>query len=164
MNKNENFSGIHGETLNRQMMELLGVYSDAIKLLRISDTEFWIWYTLLTMEGEHTQQEICHMWSLRKQTVNTVITRLRLKKFISLEIIPHTRNHKIIRLTEAGKSYGQNLILPITQAQEKAFAKISPDELSLAIGILENYITTVKGALDATVPPCEKFDVKNKRC
>lgn len=56
------------------------------------------------MEGEHSQQDICSMWSLPKQTVNTIITHMVQKGFASLEVVPGTRNRKTIHLTEAGKS------------------------------------------------------------
>lgn len=138
------------EQINRQIKELVGIYRDAVKSLDISDSEFWIWYTLVTKDGEHTQQDICSMWSLPKQTVNTIISRLRLKKYVYLEAVPGTRNHKVIRLTGAGRAYGEKLILPITRAEESALAKVSPEELSLVTAIFGDYIGVLKGAFDTT--------------
>ena len=69
---------------------------------------------------------------------------LRLKKFAYLEVIPGTRNRKVIRLTEAGKKYGENLILPITKAEERAHAKTLPEELELANSIFGKYINTIR--------------------
>lgn len=140
----------HSELVNRQIKELFGVYRDAVKDLDVSETEFWIWYTLLGVDGEHTQQDICIKWSLPKQTVNTIMTRMRLKKYVYLEVIPGTRNRKVIRLTEAGRAYGEKMIHPITQAQEKAFAKISPEELEFVNQIIGKYIKIIKGELAAT--------------
>ena len=130
----------HRGLINRQFKELFSVYRDAVKHLDISDSEFWIWYTLVAVDGEHTQQEICGLWSLPKQTVNTVITQLRIKKFAYLEAIPRTRNHKIIRLTESGRRYGESLILPILQAEDNALSKISADEARLVTEIFGKYI------------------------
>ena len=137
----------HGALVNRQTKELFGIYRDAVKYLDVSETEFWIWYTLLTIDGEHTQQDICRQWSLPKQTVNTIIARMRLKKYAFLEAIPGTRNHKIIRLTDAGKAYGEKMLLPITQAEEKAFAQISSAELALVNQIFGKYIKIIKKEL-----------------
>lgn len=136
--------------INRQSKELVGIYRDAVKRLGISNSEFWIWYTLVATDGNHTQQDICNMWSLPKQTVNTIITRLRLKKHAYLEAVPGTRNHKIIRLTDAGRAYGESLILPITQAESKAFEKISADELEMVTRILGKYIEIVQDELEHT--------------
>ena len=146
---NQNYKE-QGELINRQIKELVGIYRDAVKHLDVSESEFWIWYTLVTTEGEHTQQDICSMWSLPKQTVNTIITHMRRKKYAYLEAIPGTRNHKVIRLTDAGRAYGENLILPITQAEEKAFDKISPEEISLVTTIFGKYIEIVKGVFNET--------------
>ena len=146
---NQNYKK-HCELVNRQIKELFGVYRDAAKDLDVSETEFWIWYTLLNVDGEHTQQDICIKWSLPKQTVNTIMTRLRLMKYVYLEVIPGTRNRKVIRLTEAGRAYGEKMIYPITQAEEKALAKISPEELEFVNQIIGKYIRIVKGELAAT--------------
>ena len=134
--------------INRQAKELVGIYRDAVKRLGISNSEFWIWYTLVATDGDHTQQDICSTWSLPKQTVNTIITRLRLKKHAYLEAVPGPRNHKVIRLTDAGRAYGESLILPITQAENKAFERISPEELDMATRILDKYLEIVQGELD----------------
>ena len=52
-----------GSPIIQQIKELEGVYRGAIKHLAISESEFWIWYTLVAVQGEHTQQDICAMWS-----------------------------------------------------------------------------------------------------
>ena len=138
------------EVINRQIKELVGIYRDAIKQLNIPESEFWIWYTLVATEGNYTQQDICSTWSLPKQTVNTIITRMRLKKQAYLEVIPGTRNHKVIRLTETGKKYGEKIVSPISQAEERSFEKISPDELALVTNALGKYIDIVRNELRET--------------
>ena len=137
-----------GDLINRQIKELVGIYRDAVKKLNVSDSEFWIWYTLVTYDGENTQQDICSMWSFPKQTVNTTITKLRLKKLAYLEAVPGTRNRKVIRLTDEGRAYGEGLISPFTQAEKKAFSKISLQELSLISNIFSKYIDIVKESFD----------------
>ncbi len=137
-----------GALINRQIKEIAGIYRDMLRRLGISDSEFWIWYALVADKGGHTQQDICSMWSLPKQTVNTIITRLRLKKYAYLEAVPGTRNHKIVRLTPAGRAYGERLILPIAQAEGQAFSRISSDELSAVTDIIDKYIGIIKQELD----------------
>lgn len=100
----------HIEILNQQLKELTAVYHHAANKFGISDSEFWVWYALLILGGEYFQQDICDMWSLPKQTVNSVVANLTKKGFIFLETVPGTRNRKIIRLTEAGRNYGENAV------------------------------------------------------
>ena len=87
------------------------------------------------------------MWSLPKQTVNTVITGMRLKKLAYLEIIPGTRNHKIVRLTEEGKRRGEEIVAPVTCAEQKAFSKMPREELSLLEQLFGKYIETLRGEI-----------------
>ena len=133
--------------LTQQFNEASRLYRDAVKGLNVSDSEFWIWYTLVAMPGEHTQQDICAMWSLPKQTVNTVITGMRLKKLAYLEIIPGTRNHKTVHLTEEGKHRGEEIVGPVIMAEQKAFAKMPLEELTLLAQIFGKYIDTLRGEL-----------------
>lgn len=147
--------------INKQIRELVGVYRDACKHMKLSENEFWVWYTLVAMEGPHTQQEICAMWSLPKQTVNTVIAHMRLKRYAYLEAIPGTRNHKIIRLTPEGRKIGEALVGPISQAEERAVAKITPEERAMVTGVMDKYIRMFREELDncaeceGMVNPCD---------
>lgn len=135
------------ELVNKQIKELVGIYRSALKHLDISESEFWIWYTLVAMEGEYTQQDICSIWSLPKQTVNTVVSHLKRKKYAVLEAVPRRRNRKIIRLTEEGRRYGEKMILPISSAEKRAFDKISTNELDLATIAFGKYIECIRGEL-----------------
>lgn len=137
----------HIELINRQIKELVGLYRDAVKELNVPESEFWIWYTLITGSKEYTQQDICSLWSLPKQTVNTIIARFRLKKYAQLEAIPGTRNHKCIRLTEEGRKYGEALIAPVLRAEECAFARISPEELEAVSTTFGSYIDIIRTEL-----------------
>ena len=143
---NQNYKA-HIELINRQIKELVGLYRDAVKELNVAESEFWIWYTLVAIDGEHTQQDICSLWSLPKQTVNTIIARLRLKRYATLEAIPGTRNHKYIRLTEDGLAYGENLIGPILEAERSALEQISSEALAGVTSTLGNYIDIIRTEL-----------------
>ena len=137
------------ETVNQQIKELMSVYRDAVKNLSVSESEFWIWYTLVAMDGEYTQQEIGRMWSLPKQTVNTVIAHLRRARYAYLEAVPGKRTHKLIRLTEEGRRYGETLIRPIARAEERAFESMPPADRATVIGVIGKYIERLRGELTA---------------
>ena len=135
------------ELVNKQIKELVSIYRNAVKHLDISESEFWIWYTLVAMDGEYTQQDICSIWSLPKQTVNTVVSHLKRKKYAVLEAMPLRRNRKIIRLTEEGRRFGEKMILPISLAEERVFEKISASELDMATSAIGKYIECIRGEL-----------------
>ena len=87
--------------------ELIGLYRSTIGDFGISENEFWIWYTLIAMTGSYAQQDVCDMWSLSKQTVNTIIARMVQKGLVHLEAMPGAKNRKCIHLTNAGERYGR---------------------------------------------------------
>lgn len=136
------------ETLNQQVKELAAIYHDAASKSGISDNEFWVWYALLILGGEYSQQDICDTWSLPKQTINSIISNLSKKGYIFLEAAPGTRNRKIIRLSEDGKKYGENIVMGIYQAEQQSLEKMSEQERQTCIALLGNYINLLKNELN----------------
>ncbi len=132
------------EIINQKIKELIGIYREAVTNSGISENEYWIWYTLIIMEGEYTQQDICESWSLSKQTVNTIITHLVREEFVVLEVVPGTRNKKIIRLTEKGRLYGKDLVTPIANAEKKAIDRLPLKDRVACMKILSKYIEILK--------------------
>lgn len=132
------------QALNQQFKELAAIYHQAAMKCGISDSEFWVLYALLVLDAEYSQQDICDRWSLPKQTVNSVITNLVKKGYVFLEIIPGTRNKKIIRLTQTGKEFADHTISYIIQAELRAAAKLSHQERETYIALLAKYSTLLQ--------------------
>lgn len=138
------------EVINRQIKELVGLYRGTVSRLGISENEFWVWYTLVVMDGEYSQQDICSFWSLPKQTVNTIVKHMVRKGMASLAVIPGTRNRKVIRLTEAGRRYGESLVCPISEAESRAFIRLPEADRLACTAILGRYIDLLKGEIYGT--------------
>lgn len=132
------------EIINQQIKELVGVYREVVSHLGISENEFWIWYTLIIMGGEYTQQDICNSWSLSKQTVNTIITHMVQKKLAFLEVVPGTRNRKIICLTKLGEKYGESIVRPVSEAEGRAFNRLTDQDRLACTAALGRYINILK--------------------
>ena len=128
----------------QQLKELSGAYREAVAQIGISENEYWIWYTLVLTDGEYSQRDICATWSFAKQTVNTIVTHMVQKGYAVLEVVPGTRNRKIIRLTEAGKRYGERLVIPIHSAGQRAIDRLSPEEFIAGSTALRKFITILK--------------------
>ena len=84
------------------------------------------------------------MWSLPKQTVNSVISNLKKKGYVFLETVPKTRNLKIIRLTKAGKTFGEDTVMRIFEAEQRTFSKMLENERQIFISLLGKYITLLR--------------------
>lgn len=128
------------ETMNRQFKELASLYHEEAGQYNITSNEFWVWYSLMTQEGEQSQQSICENWSLSKQTINSVVKSMMRRGFVYLESIPGTRNKKSINLTEKGREFGEQVILRVYQAEQRAVARLTADERRFCIDVLEKYL------------------------
>lgn len=129
------------EILNQQFKELSAIYHQAASQHGISDNEFWVWYALLVLEGEQSQQSICEIWSLPKQTVNSVVSGMIKKGYVYLETLPGTRNKKVIRMTESGKEFGQSVVLKVFDAERRAIDKMTQQERQFCTDLLAKYIS-----------------------
>lgn len=141
------------ENLNQQIKELSGIYHQAAVRLGISDNEFWVWYTVFVMGEEYSQQDICEIWSLPKQTVNSVVMNMVKRGFIKLEVVPGTRNRKLLRLTDKGKSYGEAVVRPIFEAEYRTIARLTEEERQLCISLLNKYIRYLREELHESETP-----------
>jgi len=138
------------EVINQQIKEIEGIYRGAFGRMGISENEFWIWYALTAMSGEYSQQDICCMWSLPKQTVNTIIMHMTRKNLVSLEAVPGSRNRKVIRLTEAGREYGKEIVLPILEAEHRAFRRLPEENRTAFTVAIGRYISILREEIHGT--------------
>lgn len=83
-----------------------------------------------------------------KQTVNSVILNWVKRGLAYLEMVPGTRNRKIICLTEEGKRFGENVVMKIYSAEQRSFGKMSKQERQSIIELLGKYITLLEGEID----------------
>ena len=132
------------ETFNQNIKEITSIYHNIALKLGISDGEFWVLYALLVLGGEYSQQNICDMWSLPKQTVNSVISNLKKKGYVFLETVPKTRNLKIIRLTQSGKIFGENTVMRIFEVEQRTLSKMLEHERQMYITLMGKYITLLR--------------------
>ena len=130
------------ELINKAIREFMRIYRAAIKRSGIAENEFRVWYTLIVMDENFSQQEICDMWSMPKQTVNSIISRMVQMNYINLECVG--KNRKVIRLTDLGKNYGETVTLPISNAEQRAFVTLPLNDQKLFIGSLSKYVEIMR--------------------
>lgn len=136
------------DQFHTQIKEYLNAYQHAIGQNSISINEFWVWSSLTEQDSEYTQQDLCAIWSLPKQTVNSIVTQMILKKYARLEHVPGQRKRKIIRLTEEGKKRGKYIVSPISEAEQRAFEKMTPEQFEAMTQMFEQYISIVQGEFE----------------
>lgn len=132
------------EIINQQIKVLASIYHGAAAKFGVSDSEFWVWYALLVLEGEYSQQDICEMWSLPKQTVNSVVSNLIKKGYVSLKAVRGARNRKVICLSEQGEEYGRKIVMKIHNAELRTIDRMTEEEKKTCIELVGKYIDILR--------------------
>ena len=132
------------ELINQQIKELANIYKLSLVKFNISENEFWIWYALIIMNEECTQQDIVNNWFISKQTVNTIIKKLVKNNYITLKTMQNNHNKKIICLTKKGRDYGEKIVLPMSSMELKSFGKLTLEDRKKLIEIMSKYIQILK--------------------
>lgn len=137
------------DLINQKTKELNALYRLAAYKSNISDGEVNIWSVLLNCDEEYSQQDLAELLSLPKQTVNSLVTRMIQKEFIVLEHDPGTRNRKVIRLTEAGRHFGEQHVKWIFDAEQRAMEDTDSQEVMAYISMLEKYISRFRKEIES---------------
>ena len=101
----------------------------------IPDSVLWVLYCLISDEKVHTQNSISKKMALPKQTINSAVIKLLKAGYVYLQQIPGTKNNKQILLTEKGAYFCGCQIVPVVNATEKAFNRLSEQEREDYLGI-----------------------------
>lgn len=135
------------DIINQHIKEINSLYHTAAVKSGISDGELCVWSLLLTTDKEYSQQDMCELLFLPKQTINSIISGLIKKGYLFLEHVPGTRNRKVIRLSDEGRNYGNKNIMWIFEAEQHTMEDADPSEISTLISMLEKYINKLKREL-----------------
>lgn len=113
------------QALNRKSKEIDAIYRSISLKLGLSESEFWILYTLAHMQSDCSQQDICREVSLSKQTIHSGIRSLGRKGFLFLERAEGSGRSKKIRLTDQGRCFILSQIEPVLKAEREALFQLS---------------------------------------
>lgn len=103
-------------------------YRKYAKAAGISDTAFWILYSIAERKAPCTQRELCTSWFFPAQTVNSALKGLCRQGVLRLEPVPGNRKSKQIALTSEGDALVQRVIAPLIGAEQRAYERMGRDE------------------------------------
>lgn len=113
---------------NQLKLSYEALYRDVAACFSLSTTAAWVLYTLMDADGEIAQQDLREKWSLPKQTVNSCIQNLSKDGYLTLSVIPGTRNRKLIHLTKQGRELVDRTTRLLAQAEERAASHLTEEE------------------------------------
>lgn len=115
-------------TYNGQYKEGNEIYHRLARHYGLSDSAFWILYTLRESEGPVSQTQLCRELYLSKQTVNSALKNLEEAGYLRLESVPDNRKNKEIRLTPMGEELLRRTVDPVFAMEERAFQRLTEEE------------------------------------
>ena len=125
--------------LNRMYKECNEFYHALAKHFGLSDSAFWILYTL-RVERPYTQAGLCEFLHEPKQTVNSALKKLEAEGFLVLSAGDDQRS-KRVRLTEKGEQLARTCADRVAEAEARAIGSMSPDDRAALIRLTELYGT-----------------------
>lgn len=103
--------------INTATSKINGLYSRWAQKRNISQYTVCIFYCMLTGDGL-TQKQVKDEFEIPKQSVNNIITSLKNDGHIVLEASAEDKREKLIRFTDEGRKYAQELLAPLLQIEE----------------------------------------------
>lgn len=103
----------------------------------ISDSAFFVFYTLAQIGEGCLQKDICEMNMISKQTVHSAIKKLEKEDMLYIE---QGKKEKRIYLTKQGKEFVKQKILPIVVCENVVFEEMSELERQEIVRITKKYL------------------------
>lgn len=145
----------HLKTFNKICKEMDIVYHSYAKNSGLSDMAYWILYSIAESDEYFTQRDFCNDWFFAPQTVNSALKDLEKKHIIFLEAVPENKKNKLIKPTEYGKKFIEQVIIPLIHTECESFGTLSKEECELMLSATKKYVSALKdkvSALEISVP------------
>lgn len=131
--------------INKEFDEL---YHKLAVHYNLSDSDFWILYSLYENKQPCSQIEICNDWYFNKQTINSAIKKLEKLGYVNKG---NSENSKKISLTPLGLQIAEKSIKEVMKIEDIAFSKINEKELDNIIYLLQKVLSSFSEEVNKTI-------------
>lgn len=128
--------------------EIDDLYHNIASYYGLSDSTFWIIYSLYEKPEGLTQKEICSNWSYSKQTINSAIKKLLDLKYINMENATPSNYGKKICLTSLGLDIANQTIKKVMEAEDGSFSKIKDEDIDKVISVFQESYSLFKNEIE----------------
>lgn len=118
---------------NRLYKEEDNLYHRLARHFSLSDSAFWILYTLEAAQQPLTQTELCGYLSLSKQTINSALKQLEQEEHLRLSSGPG--RNKYIHLTETGRALAGRTVRLVLALEEQAFLGMAEEDRAALLAL-----------------------------
>lgn len=123
-------------------------YRNYAKSAGLTDTAFWILYSITERETPYTQKELCTSWFFPVQTVNSALKDLCGRGILRLESVSGNRKNKSIALTAEGNALVGRVIMPLIEAEQRAFERMGKEEYNRFLEMTHRHVALLKEEID----------------
>lgn len=120
------------------------IYHRLARHFGLSDTAFWILYTLREMGGSVSQSQLCGELFLSKQTIHSALKQLEQGGFLQLENLPNNRKNKLVRVTPRGEQLLCQVADPVFAMEERTFLRLSPQQRQALLELDEALLNALR--------------------
>ena len=136
------------DQIEQQRKEQDAIYHGVALRHGLSDTALWVLYLLSVTQEECTQQDLIRQCFFTKQTVNTAVAGLVKRGWLTMEMIPGTRNRKRLLLTPEGEAVAAETALPMRAAELRAYGSLSQQELEQYLALTERLTQSLRREME----------------
>ena len=102
--------------------------------------EMQIYYEIMDSQQETiTQKKLCEALEAPKTSVNSIIKKQMTMGRIDLQVNPQNKREKMISLTEEGKLFAKEVILPLFQYEEDIITQFKEKDIDMIIAIQKQF-------------------------
>lgn len=114
------------------------IYHDIALSMHLTDSAFIILYCLLELGDGCSQKDICKLYSISKQTINSSVKSLEDKGFLIRKAGLGRDIH--LYFTEFGKKFANEHIGPVIDMENETFACMKPSECEQLLSLTRKYV------------------------
>ncbi len=119
--------------------ELDSLWDDTAEKLGLSPTAMMVVMGVAIKEPI-TQKELCEMWAVNKQTLNSAVKKLIQEEYISLRPSNENFREKLLYFTEKGKALSEKTAVKMGTAEITAFNRLTSEEQKSLVFLMEKCI------------------------
>ena len=120
------------------------VYDDWAREQGLSSNSALILYTLYEEKKNCTQKSISQMWSIPKQTVNTILKEFSANGYIELSADKKDKRNKLIMLTPKGNAYAGKIVESLRKRELFAIDRMGLENITRMNDVTELFISLFK--------------------
>ena len=126
------------QEFNQLLKKMDSIYCKLAKSSGLSDTAFWIIYTIKNEKETYKQKDLCVMWSYSKQTINSALKKLEEQNIIQLVAVPENKKDKKKKKIKYSENITEKFIKPVNEIEKNALNEIK--EKNKLINLFKKYI------------------------